>query len=79
MGLNASGVIDRSSINANSMGLSGRGALGASRMLEVFFCLPFIAQMKTSFASGGLLTGVCPWFGLRGNDCDDSHLVGVLR
>ena len=27
----------------------------------------------------GESTATCPWFGLQGNDCEDSHLVGVLR
>jgi hypothetical protein len=32
------------------------------------------SSMPKSFA-----TATCPWFGLQGNDCDDPHLVGVLR
>ena len=27
----------------------------------------------------GESTATCLWFGLQGNDCEDSHLVGVLR
>jgi hypothetical protein len=32
------------------------------------------SSMPKSFAAA-----TRPWFGLQGNDCDDSHLVGVLR
>ena len=32
------------------------------------------SSMPKSFAAT-----TCAWFGLQGNGCDDSHLVGVLR
>jgi len=32
------------------------------------------SSMPKSFAAA-----TCPWFGLQGNDRDDSRLVGVLR